>query len=146
TKRLCDPVPGAAGEPAAAQSRIIEAASGSEIDVSDEKSTDRYGIVVFSHLRWGFVWQRPQQFLSRFAKKHPVLFIEEPFFDRAEGSEPELQFHRVMPNVTVACPHCPGSWAARKDLPKLLLAWAKEAVEVMNENGDFDRPVLWYYS
>jgi hypothetical protein len=27
------------------------------------KETDRYGIVVFCHLRWGFVWQ-PQQFLS----------------------------------------------------------------------------------
>src|SRR5439155_8939863 len=46
------------------------------------KSTARYGIVVFSHLRWGFVWQRPQQFLSRFAKKHPILFVEEPFFDQ----------------------------------------------------------------
>ncbi len=110
------------------------------------RSTDRYGIVVFSHLRWGFVWQRPQQFLSRFAKKHPILFIEEPFFDKPEGSEPELQFHNVMPNVTVACPHCAGSWHNRKDLHQLLLAWAKEALEVMNENGAFDRPVLWYYS
>ena len=75
------------------------------IAADPEKFTDRYGIVVFSHLRWGFVWQRPQQFLSRFARKHPMLFVEEPFFDRKEGSEPDLQFHRVMPNVTVVCPH-----------------------------------------
>ena len=80
------------------------------IEVAEAKATDRYGIVVFSHLRWGFVWQRPQQFLSRFAKKHTVLFIEEPFFDVPEGAEPELKFHRVMPNVTVACPHMPPSW------------------------------------
>src|SRR5205085_2100370 len=72
-----------------------------EISVSDAKETDRYGIVVFSHLRWGFVWQRPQQFLSRFAKKHTVLFIEEPFFDQAEGTEPFIKYHRVMPNVIV---------------------------------------------
>src|SRR5581483_8118990 len=57
-------------------------------DVGSDKFTDKYGIVVFCHLRWGFVWQRPQQFLSRFAKKHPILFIEEPFFDRPQGAEP----------------------------------------------------------
>src|SRR5439155_19219948 len=69
------------------------------------RDTDRYGIVVFCHLRWGFVWQRPQQFLSRFANKHPILFIEEPFFDQPEGTEPRVELHRVMPNATVACPH-----------------------------------------
>ena len=65
-----------------------------QIEIEDSKSTDRYGIVVFSHLRWGFVWQRPQQFLSRFAKKHPILFVEEPFFDLAEGKEPRVDMHR----------------------------------------------------
>ena len=72
---------------------------------NSRQKTDRYGIVVFSHLRWGFVWQRPQQFLSRFAKKHKILFVEEPFFDLPAGAEPRLDFHRVMPNVTVICPH-----------------------------------------
>src|SRR4029079_15470769 len=87
------------------------------------KQPDRYGIVVFSHLRWGFVWQRPQQFLSRFAKKHPVLFIEEPFFDVAEGGSSRLDLHRVMPNVTVATPHCPPSWAKNPGLPRHLREW-----------------------
>lgn len=35
-----------------------------------------FPIIVHSHLQWGWVWQRPQQFLSRLAKRHPVLFIE----------------------------------------------------------------------
>src|SRR4051812_26956298 len=35
-------------------------------------------IVVHSHLRWDFVWQRPQQILARLAASHPVAFIEEP--------------------------------------------------------------------
>ena len=112
----------------------------------EAKATDRYGVVVFSHLRWGFVWQRPQQFLSRFAKKHNVLFIEEPFFDRHEGAEPELQFHRVMPNVTVACPHLAPSWNTNPGLPELLRKFAHQAIEQMNETGDFDKPLLWYYS
>jgi glycosyltransferase involved in cell wall biosynthesis len=110
------------------------------------KQTDRYGIVVFSHLRWGFVWQRPQQFLSRFAKKHKVLFIEEPFFDLREGDEPRLDFHKVMPNVTVATPHLSPSWNRNPRTPEQLRRFAREAIDAMNETGEFDRPMLWYYS
>ena len=116
------------------------------LSVPEEKATGRYGIVVFSHLRWGFVWQRPQQFLSRFAKKHAVLFIEEPFFDRPAGESSELQFHRVMPNVTVACPHLDPSWEKNPELPNLLRQFAHQAIEEMNDNGEFDLPLLWYYS
>lgn len=35
-------------------------------------------IVCFSHLRWDFVFQRPQHLMSRFAKTRPVIFWEEP--------------------------------------------------------------------
>jgi glycosyltransferase involved in cell wall biosynthesis len=35
-------------------------------------------LVVFSHLRWTFVWQRPQHLLSRLAQRRPVWFVEEP--------------------------------------------------------------------
>ena len=120
----------------------------SETRVDDSKQTGRYGIVVFCHLRWGFVWQRPQQFLSRFAKKHPILFIEEPFFDKPAGAEPDLQFHRVMPNVTVMCPHIGSEWNRNPKLPEKLREWTRDAIERMNEDmdGAFDRPLLWYYS
>jgi beta-glucosidase/6-phospho-beta-glucosidase/beta-galactosidase len=144
--RLSDPVAGVGGELAAAPSRIIQAASGREIEVGDDKFTDRYGVLVFSHLRWGFVWQRPQQFLSRFAKKHQVLFFEEPFFDKAEGTEPDLTFHRVMPNVTVATPHMAPSWAKNPQTPAKLREFTMKAIDRMNEDGAFDRPLLWYYS
>ena len=116
------------------------------LQVGTDKHLDRYGIVVFSHLRWGFVWQRPQQFLSRFAKKHHVLFVEEPFFDRPEGSEPDLQFHHAMPNVTVVCPHCAPSWATNPKLPEKLREFAGKAIDSMNDDGTFDKPLLWYYS
>ena len=142
--RLADPAPGSGAEPAA--SSRISAATGGDVRIDDPKQTDRYGIVVFSHLRWGFVWQRPQQFLSRFAKKHQVLFVEEPFFDRADGSEPQMSFHRVMPNVTVATPHCAPCWAGNRKLPDKLRELTRQAIEHMNENGEFDRPLLWYYS
>ena len=64
-----------------------------------------YTIVVFSHLRWNFVYQRPQHLLSRLAAKHPVVFVEEPELDpdgpaRWERSGPH-------PNLTVYRPRTP---------------------------------------
>ena len=37
-------------------------------------------ILCFSHLRWDFVYQRPQHLLSRFARQQRVFYIEEPDF------------------------------------------------------------------
>ncbi|MFL6692779.1 MAG: glycosyltransferase [Ramlibacter sp.] len=41
-------------------------------------------LLVFSHLRWNFVYQRPQHLLSRLAKHWRVVFIEEPMVGEAE--------------------------------------------------------------
>ncbi|HUQ40798.1 MAG TPA: glycosyltransferase [Acidimicrobiales bacterium] len=38
-------------------------------------------LVVFSHLRWAFVWQRPQHLISRLAADQPTFFVEEPIAD-----------------------------------------------------------------
>jgi glycosyltransferase involved in cell wall biosynthesis len=35
-------------------------------------------LLVFSHLRWDYVWQRPQQIVSRLARDRRVWFVEEP--------------------------------------------------------------------
>jgi Glycosyltransferase len=62
--------------------------------------------IVQSHLRWDFVWQRPQQLLSRIAEKSPVLFIEEPIHldDIRESSLditiPNPNIFRVVPRLT----------------------------------------------
>jgi len=41
-------------------------------------------VLCFSHLRWNFVYQRPQHLLSRFGKKHRVIFFEEPVYGEHE--------------------------------------------------------------
>ncbi|MGP6159809.1 MAG: glycosyltransferase [Vulcanimicrobiaceae bacterium] len=46
-------------------------------------------VVAGSHLRFGGVWQRPQQLLTRIARRVPVLFIEEPFLGAADRNELE---------------------------------------------------------
>lgn len=43
-----------------------------------QQSAQYYDMIVFSHLRWQFVYQRPQHIISRMAKTMKILFIEEP--------------------------------------------------------------------
>src|SRR5580692_11684346 len=43
-----------------------------------------YPIIVHCHLCWDWVWQRPQQFLSRLSARHKILFVE------TVGPDPEL--------------------------------------------------------
>lgn len=38
-------------------------------------------LICFSHLRWGFVFQRPQHLMSRFARTRRVFYFEEPVFE-----------------------------------------------------------------
>jgi UDP-galactopyranose mutase len=69
-----------------------------------------YPIVVLSHLRWNFVYQRPQHLLSRLASRHPVHFVEEPEHDGAlqapywERSKPERNVQVWRPRTSVAAP------------------------------------------
>ncbi len=58
-------------------------------------------IIVFSHLRWDFVYQRPQHLLSRLAKHRRIIFIEEPI--HAEGAA-HWEKNTPEQNVTVCRP------------------------------------------
>lgn len=42
-------------------------------------------VICFSHLRWSFVFQRPQHLMSRFARYRRVFFLEEPVFEEGEA-------------------------------------------------------------
>src|SRR3712207_7661708 len=69
--------------------------------------TTLFRSIVQSHLRWDFVWQRPQQLLSRMAATAPVLFIEEPvLLDDVRGER--LEITTPAPNVYRAIPRLPG--------------------------------------
>lgn len=62
-----------------------------------------YDMVVFCHLRWDFVYQRPQHLISRFASHSKILFIEEPWHrEGEEGSRLNKvgdTLHVLQPNV-----------------------------------------------
>jgi glycosyltransferase involved in cell wall biosynthesis len=64
----------------------------------------KYDVVCLSHLRWDFVYQRPQHLLSRCARDHRVFFVEEPMV--AEG-EARLSVTSRTGGVQVVVPHVP---------------------------------------
>src|SRR5579872_6873516 len=71
---------------------------------------DRDGVIVaHSHLRWDFVWQRPQQILSRFADRTRVIFVEEPRYSDDPRMAPHLDLSTPVPNVTRVVPILPSS-------------------------------------
>ncbi|MGI4778834.1 MAG: glycosyltransferase [Janthinobacterium lividum] len=65
-------------------------------------------LIVFSHLRWNFVYQRPQQLLSRLARRFQVVFVEEPVpnAERAvlERLQPCSGVEVLRPHVTGGAP------------------------------------------
>jgi UDP-galactopyranose mutase len=75
-------------------------------------------LLVFSHLGWDFVFQRPQQLLSRLAHRHRVLFVEEPLY---EAGPPRLERVRPTPNVEVLRLRAPLAAAGFHDATLALL-------------------------
>jgi UDP-galactopyranose mutase len=60
-------------------------------------------LLVYSHVRWDVEFQRPQQLMSRVARRHRVIYIEEPVV----SSEPaRLERLHVGDGVLVLRPHC----------------------------------------
>src|SRR5918999_6233818 len=77
-------------------------------------ATFGHPLIAHSHLRWDFVWQRPQQILSRLAAASRVLFVEEPIF-LDDVRRPRLALSAPHPGVTRAVPQLPARWREGPD-------------------------------
>jgi glycosyltransferase involved in cell wall biosynthesis len=99
------------------------------------KRNGDYDLVVFCHLRWDFVYQRPQHVLSRLANQHRVLFVEEPI-EELSTSKPFTISH-PSPNVTVFRAHLSG-----KNKMKKLGVLVQEYLE----SKEISSIVSWFYS
>jgi glycosyltransferase involved in cell wall biosynthesis len=65
-------------------------------------------LICFSHLRWDFVFQRPQHLMCRFARKMNVIYWEEPV-DIGARETAYLRVREVAdyPNIRFVVPHLP---------------------------------------
>ena len=98
-----------------------------------------YDLVCLAHLRWDFVYQRPQHLMSRAAREgRRVFFVEEPQLD---GSRRRLDVTERDDGVRVVVPHLP-AW-----LPPEMRADA--IADLLNRlccDYNISRYVLWYYT
>lgn len=94
--------------------------------------------VILSHLRWDFVYQRPQHLLSRAAASNRVFFVEEPVHD---SERPSLVVERRARNLFVATPHLP-----RNASGATAVTLQRELLRDLFELHRIDKHVLWYYT
>ncbi|MBF0694224.1 MAG: glycosyltransferase [Flavobacterium sp.] len=89
--------------------------SATPTNVSDNSET--YDMVVFCHLRWEFVYQRPQHIISRMAKSQKILFIEEPI-PHSESEKNTANFIEVSENIHVLQPKVDSLEDIKNVIPK----------------------------
>lgn len=99
---------------------------------------DDVDLVCLSHLRWNFVFQRPQHLLSRAARERRVYFFEEPHFDSKRS---RLELTRDASGVVVAVPHLPQGLTEERVTYEL-----RNLLDGLIRTQGIDRPVLWYYA
>jgi UDP-galactopyranose mutase len=89
-------------------------------------------LVCLSHLRWNFVYQRPQHLLSRAAQTYCVVFVEEPVV--LEECDPLLDINSDPSGVTVVTPVLRRGQRPDELLHSLFASVPRESL------------TLWYYT
>ena len=97
-------------------------------------------LIVLSHLRWDFVFQRPQHLMTRLARHYRVFFVEEPMLS---DSATRLDLDHPFPNVTVCRPRTPVASPGFHDdqLPALEML-----LEDLVEREGLQSPLVWLYT
>jgi UDP-galactopyranose mutase len=102
-------------------------------------NTNNIDLICLSHLRWGFVFQRPQHLMSRFARTRRVFFVEEPIF---EDTEPYLK-SSVCPKtgVHVQTPVLPSGLSRQQ-----ILELQRTLLNSMLQRNHISDYIAWYYT
>lgn len=96
-------------------------------------------LLCLSHLRWDFVFQRPQHLLTRFSETSTVYFFEEPIFDSETDSY--LTFSKRLPNLWVCIPHLAQGLDKAQTNAELTALMDK-----FLQNKDLEDFTFWYYT
>ncbi len=101
-------------------------------------SDRRADLLCFSHLRWNWVFQRPQHLLTRAARDWRVTIMEEPVFS---SSDPHMEVEQPHDGITVVRP------CLRHDIAQADLLMQQGALleQWLAETGRSPE-VLWYYT
>ncbi len=99
-----------------------------------------YDLVCLSHLRWDFVYQRPQHLLSRFARRnHRVFFFEEPIFQDAAT---HLDISPREDNLFVVVPRIAHADRDARSVTEI----QRELLAEMLASNNIENYILWFYT
>jgi UDP-galactopyranose mutase len=104
----------------------------------DRDGVGRPVLLVLSHLRWDFVFQRPQHLMTRAAASHEVVFFEEPVVE--DGAEPRLE-QMERGEVLVLRPVLPRGLS-----PEVSVAAQRALLETILAPRAGRKLTLWFYS
>lgn len=96
-----------------------------------------WDVICFSHLRWDFVYQRPQHLMSRAARIHRVFFVEEPIVDNQVG----LEIHQRQENLWVIVPHLSHEMDEASKLNH-----QRESLAKLLTTMNVEDYIAWYYT
>ncbi|CAN5643664.1 glycosyltransferase family 1 protein [soil metagenome] len=94
-------------------------------------------LICFSHLRWNFVYQRPQHLLSRASRQWRVWFIEEPIY----GDSQRVEVRTISENMTVVVPHLRHGTNHDEALRQ-----QREVVDQLLAQQNIQDFIAWYYT
>ena len=103
-------------------------------------------IIVHCHLCWDWVWQRPQQFISRLSRRHKILFVETLAPDPLLSS-PLARFRspEQFPNITILQIQFPlWRWNDGKYVDRTRRKLVQDFVQGPGA-GQFEKPIQWFY-
>jgi glycosyltransferase involved in cell wall biosynthesis len=101
--------------------------------------TEEFDLICLSHLRWDFVYQRPQHLLSRFARRNRVFFFEEPIY--VDGKT-RLEISPREDNLFVLVPHISNEDRQTKNFTDI----QREMLDGAIRSQSIDQFVLWFYT
>ena len=110
-----------------------------DVSLRQEPLAKPLSLICLSHLRWNFVWQRPQHLLSRAAADYDTFFIEEPVFE--PGAGPALQWRRESCGVNVGVPFLPEGCA-----PSAATLLQRRLFDEFLRKPPKGKIALWYYT
>jgi len=100
-------------------------------------------LIVFSHIRWNCIYQRPQNLMSRLAYHYRVLFIEEPIYEQTVSRYPTLEYSCQGPNIEVLTPRTGVPTAGFNQQQASILAPLLEEYLLANCIEDY---AIWFYT
>jgi UDP-galactopyranose mutase len=106
--------------------------------LNSQRSASQADLICFSHLRWDFVFQRPQHLMTRFADHMRVFYIEEHVIQKEKS--PFLKVVKTSANLWVVTPQLTEDSAGQE------ASIVKGLVDELITTYKISRFISWYYT